>query len=162
MNWFFFGSLMDQEVLEIVVGRTVLEEEMITADLHGYRRVSVANESYPALAHTPNQTVEGVLIESLDAPEALRIMYFEGEEYKPEEVQLQLKNQRPLKAFCFLPSPDLEIVDLEWDFEQWRKKHLNDFLHLSEEWMASYGNMEFAEVNAQWLDSNNRRDWDKK
>ena len=162
MNWFFFGSLMDQEVLEIVVGRTVLEEEMIAADLHGYRRISVANESYPALAHTPNQTVEGVMIQSLDAPEALRVMYFEGEEYKPEEVQLQLKNQRPIKAFCFLPSPDLETIDLEWDFEQWRKDHLNDFLHLSEEWMAGYGNLEFAEVNAQWLDSNNRRDWDKK
>ncbi len=160
MNWFFFGSLMDQEVLEIVVGRTVLENEMIVAELPGYRRISVANESYPALAHTPNQVVEGVLIESLDASEALRIMYFEGEEYKPEEVQLRLKNQKPVSAFCFLPTPDLKVLDLEWDFDKWRQDHLNDFLHLSEEWMSSYGKLDFAEVNAQWLASNNRRDWD--
>jgi len=160
MNWFFFGSLMDQEVLEIVVGRTVLKEEMIVAVLPGYRRISVSNESYPALAHTPEQSIEGILIETLDATEALRVMYFEGEEYKPEEVQLVLKNQKPTSAFCFLPSPDLDTNDLEWDFEEWRKNHLSDFLHLSEEWMASYGKLEFADVNAQWLESNNRRDWE--
>ncbi len=160
MNWFFFGSMMDQEVLEIVVGRTVLEEEMITTILPGYRRVGVANESYPALVHTSNQSIEGVLIEDLDASESLRIIYFEGEEYKPEEVQLQLKNHKPESAYCFLASADLELVDREWDFESWRTQHLQDFLHLSEEWMASYGKLEFDEVNAQWLDSNKRRDWD--
>lgn len=157
MNWFFFGSLMDQEVLEIVVGRTVLEEEMIVAELPGYRRVSVANESYPALAFTPNQSIDGILIETLDATEALRIMYFEGEEYRAEEVQLRLKNQKPVSAFCFLPSEDLSIINLEWDFEQWKTKYKHDFLHLSEEWMSSYGTLDFAEVNAQWLESNAKR-----
>ncbi len=162
MNWFFFGSLMDQEVLEIVAGRTVLKEEMIIADLPGYRRVSVANETYPALQHTPESTVEGLLVESLDATESLRVIYFEGEEYKPEEVQLKLKNQKPVSAFCFLPSPDLPTIDLEWNFKEWQKQHLEEFLHLTEEWMSSYGNLEFAEVNAQWLQSREDGDWAKK
>jgi len=160
MNWFFYGSLMDQEVLEIVVGRTVLESEMTIAELPGYRRVTVANETYPALAQTPGKVIEGILIESLDATEALRVMYFEGEEYKPEEVQLQLKNQKPVSAFCFLPAPDLETTDLVWDFGEWRKEHLNDFLHLSEEWMAAYGSLDYDAVNHQWSKSREERGWD--
>jgi len=139
MNWFFFGSLMDQQVMEIVAGRTVLADEMITADLPGYRRVRVADETTPALVHTPGHEVEGVLIESLDATEALRIMHFEGEDYRAEEVQLRLKNQKPVSAFCFLATEQVALSDESWELDRWQREHRDAYLHVVEEHMASYG-----------------------
>lgn len=138
MNWFFFGTLMDPQVLEIAAGRTVLEEETIIAELHGYKRVTVANEQHSTLAHIPYQTVEGILVESLDATESLRILHFEGDKHTPEEVQLQLKNQKPVSAYCFLPTAKTQALTEDWDFEQWRRKHLQSFLLLSEKRMDSY------------------------
>ena len=45
MAFFFFGTLMDRDVLAAVLDRPVAGDELSRAWLHGYRRVRAANTS---------------------------------------------------------------------------------------------------------------------
>ena len=151
MNWFFFGSLMDPQVLEVVVGRYVHEEDCHPAELPGYRRVRVRGESYPALVQTPGESVDGLMVEGLSAEEGLRVIYFEGDEYRPEEIQLQLKNAKPVSAFAFLAGDELPLTEEDWALERWAEQELDDFLPRAEAWMEGYGDdRSVADNDAIW------------
>ena len=57
MTYFFFGTLMDRDVLATVLDRAVAHEEMIPAWLHDYARVRAATVSYPILVTSPGVVV---------------------------------------------------------------------------------------------------------
>ena len=49
MRYFFFGTLMDQDVLSVVLGRRPAPGMIRSASLAGYRRFRARCESYPVL-----------------------------------------------------------------------------------------------------------------
>ncbi|MGH6887228.1 MAG: gamma-glutamylcyclotransferase family protein, partial [Geminicoccales bacterium] len=81
MSFFFFGTLMDRDVLEIVLGRPVGEDELAPARLRGYRRVRTATRPYPMLKPDPDGVVEGMLLIEASRRDEVRILHFEDQEY---------------------------------------------------------------------------------
>ena len=53
MTYFFFGTLMDRDVLATVLDRPVATDEMIPAWLHDHQRMRAATVSYPVLVRSP-------------------------------------------------------------------------------------------------------------
>ncbi len=49
MDYFFFGTMRDRDVLELVVGRPVTDADTEAAALPGYRLARAIDDSYPAL-----------------------------------------------------------------------------------------------------------------
>ncbi len=149
-TWFFFGSLLDADVRHTVIGRAVPDEDCAQVSLDGYKRVRVENETYPALIAASNQSVEGIAVSNLSADEALRVLYFEGEEYRPEAVLLRYPRGGFDEAYTFLASPDLNLTDEIWDFDHWVEHELDRYIPMTEEWMDGYGKTDFATQNAVW------------
>ena len=152
-SWFFFGSLLSADVRHAVIGRAVPDDECAAVTLDGYRRVRVANETYPALVPAKGESVEGIVVSELTAEEALRVMWFEGEEYKPEAVLVRYPRGGFDEAFTFLAAPDLQLTDEAWDYDAWLEQELEQYVPMTDEWMSGYGKTDFASQNAIWRDA---------
>ncbi|MEM9601650.1 MAG: gamma-glutamylcyclotransferase family protein [Pseudomonadota bacterium] len=149
-NWFFFGSLLDADVRAVVIGRPVPDRDCAAVVLDGYRRVRVVDESYPALVASPGDSVDGILVSGLSAEEALRILWFEGEEYQPEAVQVRFERGGFDEAYTFLAAPDLGLTAEPWDYAAWANDALPDYVSMTAEWMDGYGENDFAAQDAIW------------
>lgn len=150
MRCFFYGTLIDADVAEVVLGRRLASSAFWPAHLGGYERRQVIGESYPALEPTPEGVVSGVLVAGLTAADLARLHCFEGEEYRIESCVATLASGRPRKAVLLLPAGHLPLGERGWDLAAWQARHKAAFLALAREWMAGFGHTSFAELDRRW------------
>lgn len=150
MRWFFFGSLLDPDVLALVVGRQVPVTASQPAVLHGYQRVCVHNESYPALRPLPGAQVSGQLVDDLDEGETRRICFFEGDEFSASPCYVTLADGAISQALAFLTATRLELLDQPWDFHRWRDANKMAFLDMTRAFMAGFGTTDWHQLDSQW------------
>jgi|SRR5690606_10560475 len=136
MTYFFFGTLMDRDVLATVLGRPVSENEMVPAWLRDYRRVRAATASYPVLVPSPGVVVRGVVFEPRDACDDLRIRQFEEEEYAERWLPVYLAGGRKIAARVFFGLDSMPATDEPWDLAAWAAKHKAAFLEQCRAWMG--------------------------
>jgi hypothetical protein len=105
LAFFFFGTLMDREVLEHVLDRPLAGGELAPARLAGFRRVRSARGTYPLLVPRHGGIVEGVLLKAPGPRDARRITHFEDGEYESRWLAVRSENGAPLRARVFLPLP---------------------------------------------------------
>ena len=109
-NLFVYGSLLFNEIIEGLTGKTFQSERAI---LSGFKRVSLIDADYPALVKDKNATAEGRVLFNLDRRSLDIISFFEGDEYAQTIVDL---NQSTLKALTFTWKANLNYTkDIEWD-----------------------------------------------
>ena len=135
MTYFFFGTLMDREVLATVLDRPVAAGELSRAWLHGYQRVRAAHASYPILVPAPGVVVGGVVFHSREGRDDLRIRHFEDGEYAERWLIVRLAGGRRLAARVFLALEVLQATDEAWDLAAWASAHKAAFLEQCREWM---------------------------
>jgi gamma-glutamylcyclotransferase (GGCT)/AIG2-like uncharacterized protein YtfP len=84
MNLFAYGTLMWPEVIAAVVNRPL---SGMPATLHGFLRIRVKGERYPALVDShSNDAVEGLLYCGLTRADFRQLDRFEGGQYDRREV----------------------------------------------------------------------------
>lgn len=66
---FTYGSLMFPEVIEIVLGRKLLREELNDAVLEGFRRVAIPNRPYPTGLSAVGCRIEGKILGPITSQE---------------------------------------------------------------------------------------------
>jgi hypothetical protein len=123
MAYFFFGTLIDREVLATVLDRPVAGDELRRAWLHGYRRVRAARVSYPILVAAPGLVVGGVVFQPRRTLDDVRIRHFEDGEYAEHWSVVRLPGGRRLAARVFLPLEALQATDEAWDLGGWASAH---------------------------------------
>jgi hypothetical protein len=136
MTYFFFGTLMDRDVLATVLERPVASAEMISAWLHDYRRVRAAALSYPLLVPAPGVVVGGVFFRPRDDRDDVRIRHFEGEEYAARWMNVRLARRRRRAARVFFAAAALQATEESWDLVAWTGAHKQAFLEQCREWMC--------------------------
>lgn len=135
MAYFFFGTLMDREVLATVLDRPIDAGELSRAWLHGYQRVRAANASYPVLVPAPGVVVGGVVFRPKGDRDDVRIRHFEDGEYAERWLNVYLAGGRRLATRVFLALEVLEATDEAWDLASWASAHKAAFLEQCREWM---------------------------
>jgi hypothetical protein len=135
LSFFFFGTLMDRDVLEIVLGRRVEETELALARLRGYRRVRTATQPYPMLRPDPDGVVEGMLLLEPSSRDEARILHFEGGEYVERWTPVRSATDRPLEARVFYALAEMGETDEPWEPGGWTSRHKPAFLRQCREWM---------------------------
>jgi Gamma-glutamyl cyclotransferase, AIG2-like len=135
MTYFFFGTLMDRDVLVTVLDRPVAGGELRRAWLHGYQRVRAATAPYPVLVPAPGVVVEGVVFSPKDRRDDVRIRHFEEGEYVERWLAAHLPGGRRLTARVFLALEGLGRTDQPWCLTDWAREHKAAFLEQCQEWM---------------------------
>jgi hypothetical protein len=135
LPFFFFGTLMDRDVLEIVLGRRVGENELAPARLTGYRRVRTAMQPYPMLRPDRDGVVEGMLLTEPSARDEARILHFEDEEYVARRTTVRSASDQALQARVFYALAEMGATEEPWDPDNWASRHKSAFLRQCHEWM---------------------------
>lgn len=149
MRLFFFGSLMDMELLALVIGRAADELDVASAALHGFARRRARGESFPIVVPHPGGRIVGALVTGLTADDVDRIQYFEGSDYALQSYAVERSGER-IEAQVFVPTARLEPETAEWDYDSWVRQERAICFALAEELMSHYGRLGPAEIDELW------------
>ncbi len=120
---FFFGTLMDPEILGLVIGRPVDPAELEPARLKGFRRVRVQGASYPMLVPDPTGRVEGRLWRTGDRRERARLDAYEGPGYRLELVRVETRSGERVAALVYRAVPGLlRPTEEAWELAAWQTR----------------------------------------
>lgn len=152
MHWFFFGSLLDRDVLDVVLGRASEDVVRRPGTLRGYRKLRVADESYPALRAdaAADARADGVVFSGFSDADMNRVCYFEGDEFELRPLPVDLDDGGRVDALTFTATEKLLFSDQVWTLADWQREHKAGFLPLAREWMDGYGGAAPQDLEAQW------------
>lgn len=126
---FFYGTLMDPEILASVLERQPSPQATEAGWIVGYRRFYVRGETYPSLIHAgPEDRVHGTLYRPRSASEIARLNRFEGEEYRALIVEVKLSSGRRVASWAYFAIDPLGVSTEEWSFETWQRRDKARFL----------------------------------
>lgn len=151
---FVFGTLMDPDVLRIVLGRAVEPSLMQPATLGGHRVMRVADESYPVLVPDPAASAEGALLSGLSGREWDRIRFFEAEEYVLRSCRVVAGAGSVEALFC--SQGVTSGVDGVWSLSWWQRRHKPLFMRMIEPYMALFGVADLEQAEALWSELQQR------
>ncbi len=121
MKLFFFGTLMDADVCDLVCGRRL--DRIEPATVRGFRRVYISGSHYPMLLRHPLGWVDGVLVRDVDARTVHRLQVYEGWEYDLHPLQVHTSTGETVMAHVFMCTPRVNADIREWRLDQWQRRH---------------------------------------
>lgn len=152
---FFYGSLRDPEMLALVLGHPVEPARLEPAVAENHATLRLVDEDYPLLAPAPGRRAEGVLLYGLTEAELDRIRFFEEEEYALAPITVRTA-RGPVEALHLDGTAKPRASSVEWDFAAWCREHRPAALEATREYMAHYGRLSAAELDAIWPAIRNR------
>lgn len=135
--FFFFGTLMDPEVLEIALDREVAMTELVPGSLTGFRRARLTLAVYPTLVAAPESALEGRLLFGASGRDEARLRYFEHGYVERWLTVRRLDHGRVVPARTFFASWRLGASAQSWSLEAWARRHKARYVPLCRQWMAT-------------------------
>ena len=128
MRFFFYGTLMDGDVRALVLGGAIPADAIGPATILGFRRVYVADRSYPMLTPERRGRVAGLLAHGLDGAAKARIGQFEGDEYRFEARAVHLAGGASTDALVAMARKGVAPGPRSWELVPWQRRHKRVFL----------------------------------
>lgn len=120
MRFFFYGTLLDQDVRRAVLGPSEPTEASATAVLLGYARYRAEHGNYPILVRRRGRTVEGQVFESLSPRQVFLLAHFEGREYRPvRKLVIDRRGGEQTSVWVFLPVRPGDATARPWNAKVW-------------------------------------------
>jgi len=138
MDFFFYGTLLDEEVRRLVLGPEVGRLELVPARLAGYRRFPKLRSSAPVLARRSGASVEGLLVRGLDRRQAARLRHYEGRNYRLARCKVRLAEGKACAAMVFLGRGRIRLRRGSWRLREWQRRSKRAYLRLAALWLAAY------------------------
>ena len=147
---FVYGSMRDEDVLALVLGRNHPEIRIEPAWMPDAAVALVPGESYPYLVSVEGTRVPGEVIHGLDERCLERILFFEGEEYAFVECIVERPGGERIGAMHFggIAIPEGPVVP--WSLDQWRAREKTRFLSMTREYMATWRRAARFEAEVLW------------
>jgi hypothetical protein len=149
-TFFFYGSLMDLELLEAVIDRPSSDLRHQAGRLDGYAAETAHGYSFPTLVTRRGAVVEGVVTHGLSDADIERISYFEDTEYAHHPVEV-VTAAATIAARTYMSTGALRSSGEAWDFAHWRAHHKPVLVAVTRQVMREhYGITPFEEIDAHW------------
>jgi hypothetical protein len=149
-RFFFFGTLMDRDVLELVLDRTVTEQDLSPARLNGFARRRIAKDSFPVLIKAETESVDGQVFMGTGPVDRDRILFFEDFDYDLEPCEIELPDGTVESAIYCGAAPTAAATEEPWDLGSWAARHKASFLKVSRIYMDCFGKMTPEEAEDIW------------
>lgn len=136
---FFFGTLMDLDVLAYLLERPIDVADLHPATIHRFRRVGVAWASYPMLVPDEAAVVEGRLLRRATVRDIARINHYESEEYRAELHHVVTEDGVATAAWLYLGLDHMAPAEEPWSLASWQAEHKPGFFAACDGWMSDFG-----------------------
>lgn len=147
---FSFGTLMDTELLELVCEQAVSTLQIEPAEVRDHVRRWVIDDHYPVLVPEPGSHTQGLIIRGLSEIAMDRIVFFEGEEFTVQPIEVVRESGELEGVEYFADNHRKNISDTDWSLPEWQRTTKPDTLQRVVVYMACYGKMSPAEADAYW------------
>ncbi len=122
---FVYGTLCFPEIVEKLTGKSFLSEQAI---LKKFQRKKVKDEDYPAIIKNRNSEVEGILLHNVDDRSMQIIAFYEGNQYRCEDLEVGLK-EKSISAKVFVwNSGDCDLENYDWNLNEFVENSLELYL----------------------------------
>lgn len=122
--FFFYGTLMDSDVLAMVTGRPRRSLKVSHAKAEGWRPVQAHGATYPFLVNDPSCRTEGIVVAGVTHRELQRLRRYEGKAYIVGRLIVDVEGLGNVAARVFLPrSGNVSLCGIPWSFETWQRCH---------------------------------------
>jgi hypothetical protein len=151
-TFFFYGSLMDRELLEAVLGRTAANLTFTPGWLTGYVAETAQGYTFPTLLERKGGRVDGIVTQGLTQADSDRITYYEdNDEYTARVVDISTATTE-VAAQIFIAATPLMSSGQAWRFEHWRKHEKRLLLAVTRKVMREhYGVTPANEIHPIWM-----------
>ena len=146
---FFFGSLRDRDLLDLVLNRTVGDTDITDAWIDGFIAQTAGGEGYPYLAPQDGKRASGVLVSGLTTDDMARLEYYEEAEYGLTPITVET-GSGPIQAQYFKATDRLKSSDDIWDLGTWQTAEKPVAMEAAAELMGHFGIVPLEESNAIW------------
>lgn len=147
---FSFGTLMDAELLELVCQQSMETLVLEPAKVIDHARRWVIDDHYPVLLPEKGRDTQGLIIRGLNDESLERIVFFEGEEFTVQLIDVLRENDQSETVKHFADNHRKVISDSDWSMEQWQRTTKPDTMPRVHRYMQCYGRMSAAEADAYW------------
>jgi gamma-glutamyl AIG2-like cyclotransferase len=119
--FFFYGTLMDRDLLAEVLRRRIPPHALLPARLPGYRRVAMRGAAYPVVLPQRGASVRGVILARVTPIERARLCAYEGDGYELVPAMAELPRKRRARVLLFKPKPGAFTPTTKpWSLARWR------------------------------------------
>ncbi len=150
---FFFGSLQDDDLFEIVIGRPSSAFNRSQAVLRDHVVERLREFPYPRLVRAPGQVVNGTLVGGLEHWEIERTSFYETSEYDLLTLTVET-DTGPVDAGCFIATDTQETMaetGRPWSIDDWRRQAKAVAMAEAEVAMGSYfGRIPRDQIDDYW------------
>ncbi|HEX6141098.1 MAG TPA: gamma-glutamylcyclotransferase family protein [Geminicoccaceae bacterium] len=135
MAYFFFGTLMDPDVLALVLGRRLGDHDRLAAALDHHRTVRAAAKAYPVLAPERGAVTRGRVLLRPTRRDDRRIVWFEEDEYAARWCSVRLASGPSIRARVFFGLDALGRTEVPWEYGRWCREEKAGYLLRCAEWL---------------------------
>lgn len=128
MRFFFYGTLLDRDVIALVLGRRLPPAAFASAVLPGHVRRRVEGASYPIAVPDRKGEVAGAVVGGLSARDVARLATYEGPRYRIAPLKVRIAGVLTVVS-VFAPVEELFQPTVgSWALAPWQRRHKRAFL----------------------------------
>lgn len=146
---FFYGTLRDRELLEIVLGRPVASDELTAASAAGYAARRIEAQAYPLLLPAAGEQAPGVVFRPATPADVARVSWYEEAEYDLVPLQADTADGQ-VEAWYFRATGKVSPGGERWRIEDWQGFDRLVAIEAAREFMPHFATVAMEDVDTIW------------
>ena len=127
-RFFFYGTLLDRDVMSLVLGRRLPPAAFAPALLPGHGRRRAKGASYPVVVRAANSEVPGAVVGGLGARDVARLAAYEGPGYRIVTVGVKAAGRHQTASMFEPVISRLQPSRESWTLAPWQRCHKRAFV----------------------------------
>ncbi|KFK40523.1 hypothetical protein AALP_AA2G006700 [Arabis alpina] len=133
-NVFVYGSFQEPAVAGLILECTPV---IVSAQLHGFHRYRLKGRLHPCIAPSETGVINGKVLTGLTDDQLQNLDMVEGTEYERKTVEVVLTDtsqKMQVETYIWANKDDPDMYG-EWDFEEWKRLHMEKFIEASKKFI---------------------------
>ena len=127
-TFFFYGTLLDPDVMALVIGRRLPPSAFVPAILPGHSRRRAKGATYPVVVRDTADRVRGVVVGGLSSRDVARLAAFEGPGYRISRLKVRVGGELATVSIFEPVVARLQPSTSPWDYALWKGRHKRPFV----------------------------------
>jgi len=128
MRFFFYGTLLDPDVVALVLRRRLPPSAFVPASLPAHARRRAKGATYPIVVRDRRAEVAGAVVGGLSARDVARLAAYEGPGYRIAPLRVRMSGAMTTVSVFEPLQSRLQPSGELWSLALWQRRHKRAFI----------------------------------